>query len=203
MSTNYYLRLPPCAHCGHANGELHIGKSSVGWRFALHTYSFGDSRLIPFGSEELGMPTSLMELDDWRQLFNKFKIFNEYGEEHTSEFMTNEIASRPPRLNGRELSCHIDINDVAHPFSDLDKVHPMACVAWDRDGVSDLIAEMGKRMDGSEYTVRAFSELIAEHNGFPIALKAINSFIRVYLDDSSGPAAWFVSDPVPHWITYR
>ena len=36
MGTNYYLHeKPPCPTCGHETEPLHIGKSSVGWAFAL------------------------------------------------------------------------------------------------------------------------------------------------------------------------
>lgn len=37
MGTNYYLHSQdPCEHCGRSYPELHIGKSSAGWVFALH-----------------------------------------------------------------------------------------------------------------------------------------------------------------------
>ena len=38
MGTNYYIHTPPCAaaceHCA-ASEELHLGKSSAGWRFGF------------------------------------------------------------------------------------------------------------------------------------------------------------------------
>ena len=36
MSNNYYLHSPVCETCGRGDAPLHIGKSSVGWCFALH-----------------------------------------------------------------------------------------------------------------------------------------------------------------------
>ena len=59
MGTNYYLHEPPtnkCEHCGRQDEKepLHIGKSSVGWVFALH--------IIP----EMGIE----DLEDWIPLFN-------------------------------------------------------------------------------------------------------------------------------------
>lgn len=38
MGTNYYLKSKPCPHCGKADSERHIGKSSGGWHFSLHVY---------------------------------------------------------------------------------------------------------------------------------------------------------------------
>ncbi|MDD3813232.1 MAG: hypothetical protein PHZ02_01190 [Desulfocapsaceae bacterium] len=35
MSTNYYLRTKIC-DCCHRYDEIHIGKSSVGWKFLFH-----------------------------------------------------------------------------------------------------------------------------------------------------------------------
>jgi hypothetical protein len=37
MGTNYYLHEHTCAWCGRSD-EIHIGKSSGGWCFALHIY---------------------------------------------------------------------------------------------------------------------------------------------------------------------
>ena len=39
MSTNYFLHAPACPHCGTENeAPRHLGKSSMGWCFALHVY---------------------------------------------------------------------------------------------------------------------------------------------------------------------
>lgn len=39
MGTNYYMASKPrCKECGHKEPARHIGKSSVGWVFALHVY---------------------------------------------------------------------------------------------------------------------------------------------------------------------
>lgn len=83
MGTNFFLRLPPCPSCGHCASELHIGKSSAGWNFGLRIYPLldnhaggtsPDERLVPFGVNAIN------ELDDWRPLFEKFPIFDEYGD---------------------------------------------------------------------------------------------------------------------------
>lgn len=58
-----------CEYCGNEYNKLHIGKSSSGWKFALH--------IIP----EKGINT----LDDWRNIWNDINvnIYNEYGESLT------------------------------------------------------------------------------------------------------------------------
>ena len=39
MGTNYYLAAEaPCPHCGHQSEQLHVGKSSAGWRFLFASY---------------------------------------------------------------------------------------------------------------------------------------------------------------------
>lgn len=67
MGTNYYLHQEPdCECCGRPFEPLHIGKSSVGWCFAMH--------VMP----ERGINT----YDDWCDLWNApgAYVSNEYGE---------------------------------------------------------------------------------------------------------------------------
>lgn len=63
MGTNYYLDADPCPTCGRCDEELHIGKSSAGWVFALH--------VIP----ERG----INDLADWQRLWQDGHIRDEYG----------------------------------------------------------------------------------------------------------------------------
>jgi len=65
MGTNYYLRYDVCQHCGRSDKQLHIGKSSAGWCFALHVHP------------EEGINT----LEDWRREWAKpgTAIYDEYG----------------------------------------------------------------------------------------------------------------------------
>jgi hypothetical protein len=113
MGTNYYLRLHACPSCGHSAAELHIGKSSAGWYFGLRVYPlrivsrepktfiFGvpvqinptdetvsDERLVPFGVNNIS------ELDDWRPLFERFPIFDEYDKPVTAKDMLATITER-------------------------------------------------------------------------------------------------------------
>jgi len=40
MGTNYYIHLNTCNLCGRSDPEIHLGKSSFGWSFALQANEF-------------------------------------------------------------------------------------------------------------------------------------------------------------------
>lgn len=71
--------------------ELHIGKSSMGWRFLLCTYP---KKHPNYDEEYLEKP--IEKLDDWIELFKnpKNKIYDEYGYEVHFEDMIATIACR-------------------------------------------------------------------------------------------------------------
>jgi hypothetical protein len=68
MGTNYYLHTPKCEHCGRGDAPVHIGRSSIGWCFALHIYP--------------GQPSMPASLDEWKIIFGRpgNVIRDEYGE---------------------------------------------------------------------------------------------------------------------------
>ena len=110
MGTNYYLQtLPrdPCDHCGreYEPARLHIGKSAVGWNFALRIYPLLDGatveQLEPFGVEKIE------ELDDWRPLFDRFPIFDQYDRRIAASVMIDKIANRR-HPNGLKSSVDAD-----------------------------------------------------------------------------------------------
>ncbi len=74
MRTNYYLRYDICEKCNRYE-ELHIGKSSAGWKFLFHSIKKED------------LTTDLVTYDQWVDFLKitteneGAKIFNEYGEE--------------------------------------------------------------------------------------------------------------------------
>lgn len=39
MGTNYYVEQTPCDKCGGGGEDLHIGKSSAGWKFLFQQHS--------------------------------------------------------------------------------------------------------------------------------------------------------------------
>jgi hypothetical protein len=86
VGTNYYLKVDICPYCTRPKKQLHIGKSSFGWCFALHVGS------------ELGIE----DLDDWQKLWNKQGnvIVDEYGEQILPSSMLQIITDR--RFEPRE-----------------------------------------------------------------------------------------------------
>jgi len=68
MSTNYYLKLNVCPCCGHAEKELHIGKSSMGWQFTFH------------GIKELGLTSKKAWFERLSRLLPSEMIVNEYDD---------------------------------------------------------------------------------------------------------------------------
>src|SRR5574337_656967 len=81
MDTNYYLHAKaPCECCGRPYEPLHIGKSVVGWCFALH--------VIP----KLGLDS----LKAWMRAFDVqgTVIYNEYDEKVGVEEMLRIITKR-------------------------------------------------------------------------------------------------------------
>lgn len=114
MSTNYYLRHPACPHCGHAPGDLHVGKSSGGWNFGLRIYpkidGAPDERLKPWGVDEI------CELDDWRPIFDRFPIVDEYERPVSAADM---IATITERTHPRGLASRITAGpDLMGPHHD-------------------------------------------------------------------------------------
>ena len=86
MSTNYYIKGDQCEHCKRSDPDLHIGKSSFGWAFALHVVA----------------DRGLNSLDDWRPLLAAGRIIDEYDDPVSAEKMLQIITERPAdcRRNG-------------------------------------------------------------------------------------------------------
>ena len=82
MGTNYYLRLGVCPQCGRAAEELHIGKSSAGWCFALHVGGDCPSDL-PSWYERIQL-----------ELARGGRITDEYGEDMSLADLKAEIEER-------------------------------------------------------------------------------------------------------------
>lgn len=62
MGTNYYLRINACECCKRYD-ELHIGKSSAGWKFMFHK-----------------IPEKAEDYSQWLELLLKGDIYDEYGQ---------------------------------------------------------------------------------------------------------------------------
>lgn len=101
MGTNYYLMENVCSHCGKAEREKHIGKSSAGWCFALHVYP----------SE------GIYDLLDWKALIydSQNQIRDEYGAMLEGETMMAIIAERKwNRVWGKEPPAGYDSEAQFH-----------------------------------------------------------------------------------------
>lgn len=84
MGTNFYWHeKAPCEHCGRTDGEgKHIGKSSMGWVFALHVYP----------------EDGITDLLDWiDRFFESPHIFDEYGQKVPVADMIERIVMRGSR----------------------------------------------------------------------------------------------------------
>jgi len=78
MGTNYYVKADACPHCGRGETDLHIGKSSCGWTFALNTHP-------DFG---------IRSLADWRSFWRGKSIIDEYGRSVSQAKMLDIIRRR-------------------------------------------------------------------------------------------------------------
>lgn len=72
MGTNYYLRLNICPQCGRFD-EVHIGKSSHGWRIIFRGYP--DTSGTPLGE----IISIIHNVKDWMEVTREGEIWDEYG----------------------------------------------------------------------------------------------------------------------------
>jgi hypothetical protein len=89
MGTNYYLRKNICDKCEHAKEELHIGKSSRGWFFAFQAHD------KPY----------IYSVKDWERELKTGRIFNEYGEEVSSEDFWEIVKRKKKEPHNHALEC--------------------------------------------------------------------------------------------------
>ena len=99
MGTNYYARTNGCECCNRYD-ELHIGKSSAGWCFALH--------IIP----DMGLTT----LDAWKNLLAqpRTQIRNEYGDSVTVSELLSAITERACGEKGHSPTGYKDWEHFHH-----------------------------------------------------------------------------------------
>lgn len=128
MGTNYYLRRHSPA-TGPIVEDIHIGKSSYGWTFALCLHP------------EYG----INELSDWVKLFNAKGsiIYDEYGKTITPEVLLNVVTNRG---DGRycQPSANVEAHSTTpHPlFPTLNRrvVDSSFCVGYGtNNGTYDLV----------------------------------------------------------------
>lgn len=102
MGTNYYLIEDICPHCKKGD-SIHIGKSSVGWRFCLRV-------------QEDTLWSNFTEFKEILKQQEGIRIEDEYGEVHTPEHLLELIESKvdgsrqPSAENNRvELDGPVDL----------------------------------------------------------------------------------------------
>jgi len=105
MGTNYYWHeKPDCECCGRPFEGIHIGKSSMGWAFALHVYPDAPDDY----SSECRPDHPVVSLDDWIELFRipGSYIVNEYGKRYALDEFLQVVLDRksPSEMHG--LSHH-------------------------------------------------------------------------------------------------
>lgn len=114
MGTNYYLQEKVCDHCGRRGHRMHIGKSSMGWCFALHVRKSPDWWDEDDSDDDrLKLPSDLL---GWTVLFadTRYEIVDEYGRKISAVEMYQTIADRGSR-EPRE-----DAGYQAHGYRDLE-----------------------------------------------------------------------------------
>ncbi len=77
MGTNFSWRQPPCTHCGRADSDLHVGKSSGGWSFLFRGY-----RHDPEDGARAPVGVAIVTRAGWRRVFETVPgwLVNEYGD---------------------------------------------------------------------------------------------------------------------------
>lgn len=106
MGTNYYIETTACKSCGHSEGDIHLGKSSIGWRF---NFQYNGGRYYK----------NVREMKEW--LKNK-QIWNEYGEEvpHEEFWELVKLKQDPEytKNNPDDKNCEFEID--GYVFSDYE-----------------------------------------------------------------------------------
>ena len=111
MGTNYYLLYTNMDNpANHVATRRHIGKSNVGWTFALRVYP----------------SAGILDLPNWRLLFNipGSVITNEYGTQISLSEMINIITKR------RSVSVK-----VPHGYADWNDFHAKNFSMWGPNGL--------------------------------------------------------------------
>lgn len=124
MGTNYYVKINCCDKCNRYD-QLHIGKSSAGWKFSFRGYR---DHSPPLTSEQ-----------SWRDFLKDKKIENEYGETVPyDEFWSNAISEERKKLRD-----HIDYlkNSPVQCDREYVKRHLNAQNAWHDENGNSFLAE--------------------------------------------------------------
>lgn len=86
MGCNYYLRRNYCPCCGTPREETHIGKSSVGWRWAAH------------------IKRGIATFEEYKKFLNTGTIYDEYGEICSLDELLKLISAKKNERSHMEVS---------------------------------------------------------------------------------------------------
>ena len=100
MGTNYYARLDVCEHCGRSEEDIHLGKSSVGWKFGFRGYEKWDLGHIIHSEKDLKM---------WLEVTTHV-ITDEYGKDISDEEFW-ELVERK-RTEKLDHAKYPELNDI-------------------------------------------------------------------------------------------
>ena len=119
MGTNYYLRHEEC-ECCKRHSDLHIGKSSMGWKFLLHGYRYDWDLPAKFNLKHL------QDFNAWQTLMKQYPIYNEYGDKVDYQDLINLIEEK--QGEGRSHVTNPDVGIViAETWVDEDGYEFMDC----------------------------------------------------------------------------
>lgn len=111
MGTNYYVTTPACANaCAHCREQVkvHIGKSSMGWRFLCRAYP-------DLHGLDLPLTEPVVDRASWLRLINLGPLADEYGREISTAELLELVDTKQTgiehgsaaatRLGGRPSEC--------------------------------------------------------------------------------------------------
>lgn len=103
MGTNYYLKSKPCETCYHCQSELHIGKSSMGWKFLFKLHHH---------------PLNIYCYQDWLIHLKDIKkvIYNEYNEKIEFEQLLDLIEKKRNGKSQANLDSYFYQDEEGYDF---------------------------------------------------------------------------------------
>lgn len=106
MGTNYYLITNECDCCNRSD-KIHIGKSSVGWKFLLRYYDENNN--------DIGL--DVKNIDDWISLLqdSRNRVMDEFFEDIENHEMIKKILKTN---NDNKLKNHVELGDNTYYLDD-------------------------------------------------------------------------------------
>ena len=108
MGTNYYARIDTCKECNRAD-EIHIGKSSVGWRFAVRVH---EDRYVDYKSfcEFISSGMKVRLWDEYGKPVIKHEFLEMIKNKEDGQATVSHGASGLVKHDGPVDLCHYDFS---------------------------------------------------------------------------------------------